>query len=717
MIKNPLFISIDDNLSKIGRKDLEETYPTLYIITLKDSYKQEKNIRLLYNNKINKDTFEYLVNKLAFYKCNIKAIDSNKMNLTLLNKTDIKTLQLDACDNDFVDGQLLVSVMLNIKKLMIPNLLRHKNKSFTVDDLYNWITINKNIYGYFNRNKLLAMMTDIDTSFFLEKDRLDVRYTPIFKKHFFHQKDLLFLKKNSDEKEKNVGKSKDYNFQFKNNESTDDEYIDKNWNKYIPPKHIEIDNVQNKILDIIEMLSYDEYLVVYFISAILTSKNYVHTILNNKVVMERIVPFFKKYQKLFKYILGYSWIILYLEELKKINTIKDHDRILFDISSASLLPYFSNTIDNFLSNPYLPILVSRQQLNYKNNFLGVFCTETNKFIYKQNYHTNICDMETLQKRLNIFICENPDINVFENINWENIGITGSSMAACLPKYNPLFEQVLVKTDEFTSFKVYLDLFYNYTKTDLDVMCHIKTFKEFFEKTDEIINKILNNISTYIDSGIHSKKDKVKISTIRKLEFYVNKNIILDYLKNTIKDSSDLNTIVTTENLAKLLNDHQKYKNFFYAYYLQNKSDNDDFYNFNYLNDISKTADINSINFIIIDDIIPIKNDPNGPIYSYNEHKQLYKNKIAFIMNEKIKFEVKFLKIPRNIEIFNIYKNCDSTLYSALSRFHLAVVKSIYIGNTCKLLPSAISAYMTFTNLNHKIMSTNYNSALDIITKY
>ena len=130
-----------------------------------------------------------------------------------------------------------------------------------------------------------------------------------------------------------------------------------------------------------------------------------------------------------KYILGYTWITLYSEEsIKKMNrTIKD--RFIFNIETASLLPFFPFDIFNPKTSPYLPILVSDVALSM-NNFFPVLPVYTNKYNY------GVCNLDTFRSRLSIFF-SNTEKNMLEGLDFNGIGITGSCIACCLPNFNPL----------------------------------------------------------------------------------------------------------------------------------------------------------------------------------------------------------------------------------------------------------------------------------------
>ena len=57
-------------------------------------------------------------------------------------------------------------------------------------------------------------------------------------------------------------------------------------------------------------------------------------------------------------------------------------------------------------------------------------------------------MEEYEKRKNIFITGNKDLNILKNFdNWEKFAITGSINAAIIPKSNGILENYFAKNDK------------------------------------------------------------------------------------------------------------------------------------------------------------------------------------------------------------------------------------------------------------------------------
>jgi len=52
----------------------------------------------------------------------------------------------------------------------------------------------------------------------------------------------------------------------------------------------------------------------YLLCYLLISKEYCHLIINNRELLIHLKPMFKKYHNIIRYLLGYAWMIFYLEE-------------------------------------------------------------------------------------------------------------------------------------------------------------------------------------------------------------------------------------------------------------------------------------------------------------------------------------------------------------------------------------------------------------------
>ena len=207
--------------------------------------------------------------------------------------------------------------------------------------------------------------------------------------------------------------------------------------------------------------------------SLLISKDYCHYVLNDPEYMHKlmnwessydtnVINLFNKYIIAFQYAIGYSWLILYMEECIKKTKITEDDRFVFTLNQASNLPYFpfSSNItksDVFRHNPYIPLLISDKILNLSNNTMGV---EIN---FNNPKKMGVVNLQKFQENFNIFLTSNKDTNILEGVDMSNLAISGSVIPACITKYNPLM-------DQFSS----LDRYYKeyYSTSDMDIMCNL-----------------------------------------------------------------------------------------------------------------------------------------------------------------------------------------------------------------------------------------------------
>ena len=138
---------------------------------------------------------------------------------------------------------------------------------------------------------------------------------------------------------------------------------------------------KNIVTNIIENISCQKELYL-LVSNLLLSKDYSQLILNNFDVLKMLscnkyfynkfncdTNFIEKYIIMFKYCIGYAWITYYMEETLKKTYICEEDRFVFDINTASLLPYFPFKSLYPKTSPYFTLLVDDEIINYENNNL------------------------------------------------------------------------------------------------------------------------------------------------------------------------------------------------------------------------------------------------------------------------------------------------------------------------------------------------------------
>src|SRR5579872_1990455 len=232
----------------------------------------------------------------------------------------------------------------------------------------------------------------------------------------------------------------------------------------------------------------------YLMTHLLVSKTHCHLLLKNPKIMQATQPMWTRYAPVFKYLLGYAWVCFYNEEMiKKTKTISS-DRYVFTLEQATQLPSYQIADDDPFQSPYFTLMVTENQIDFKGNFNGP------KKIRNLNY--GIVNPIEFKRRLNIFISGDSLIDMFEGANWSNMAITGSCMAAVLPKNNPLFLL-------FTSTKIGSDgniemadmellRFYQeyYAHSDIDIACNHPNIMDFINHVKSTKSLIIQNLNKH-----------------------------------------------------------------------------------------------------------------------------------------------------------------------------------------------------------------------------
>ncbi|AYV85133.1 MAG: hypothetical protein Satyrvirus4_30 [Satyrvirus sp.] len=507
--------------------------------------------------------------------------------------------------------------------------------------------------------------------------------------------------------------------------------------------------LQMKMEDIEELLvshSLNEKEKYYLVCNLLLSKNYCHYILGNKKVLEANKNLFEKYKPAFRYIIGYAWISLYMEESLKKTKTKKTDRFIFDIGTANCLPVFPFCHENPYLNPYFTCMVSDSLVNYANNINGV----------KQDmcYQNGIVDLDEFKKRLNIFISGNSKIDLLAGGDWTNMVLTGGLMPAIIPKINPLM--CLFK--KISDFKVpitdsELNRFFQeyYSKSDIDIACNHKNIIDFINHVKSIRKIVYTNLSSNANelfgNNTTFKESDVQIVPNKSLAIYINSTIL--------KEKCNKGEIPFT--YEDIINNKNKrpIKFYFYELYLEQKKSSNDtnrrvlvekindeefFEIIDYCEFDKTTLIINDVSFEseVINYRMPQNNSGiQMDYFIYNKKtkmaeefddgnddfvddctdesmlKRSNKSNIFIRFGETLKYKItsKYLAHP-----FEVFRISNEEFFSCISRFHLPCVRSYYDGTTCYMLPSSITAYQTFTNIDFKYFVGSYDP-ISIIDKY
>ena len=462
---------------------------------------------------------------------------------------------------------------------------------------------------------------------------------------------------------------------------------------------------------------------------LLISKDYCHLVLNNSDMLDNInggsydkryepVNLIKKYIIAFKYSIGYSWLSFYIEESIKKSRIVDDDRFVFSINTANKLPSFPVLYDDIHQNPYLPILISKEILDFTNNCIGINA-------YKGDY--GVVTLTEFRKNLNIFLCSNENVNILKNVDWDNLAISGSMIPACITKFNPLEKLFETKNRYFMEY---------YSESDVDIMCNIQDHFKYIDKAYDFYetikaNFLINGINT--DNSIILNENNISLRPVKSAAIIINEAFIrkfivdkqlqftYDYVFSHL-DDKDIKSLFYEHYIKWKLNDNQQYMtqskwtdNKYNEYFDIVPIDDivviftrtqDDWKK--YWNDI-KQNDKTDNNNDIEKDYFNAKDQEDEDIESNQE-----KENILFKCFENLKYKIESKYINHNFEFFKT--KYDGSFFSTVSQFHLPCVRGFYNGNDVKLLPSCISAAMTLINIDYKYFAGS-KDPIEIINKY
>jgi len=474
----------------------------------------------------------------------------------------------------------------------------------------------------------------------------------------------------------------------------------------------------------------------YLLCNLLASKNYCHYVLNNKKVLDANKDLMEKYKPVIRYLMGYSWISLYMEESIRKTKTKELDRFVFDINTAAALPVFPFVSNSPHLNPYFSCMISDVSLNCNQNMCGVKNTI--------EYQNGIVNLEEFRTRMNIFISGNQTINLLNGANWDHMAVTGGIMAAIMPKTNPLMALFKKTADpKIPMSDKELNRFFQeyYSKSDIDIACNNTNILDFIEHVKHLKTIVQTNLG-------QNKNNAIQIIPNKSLAIFINSTLL--------KEKCDREEIPFKYEYIIENKNKRAVKFYFYELYLEQKKKsngknrailgekiNDDEY-FEIIDycEFDKTviiinnnefekehienrspesnSGIEMIYFIKEKDRIPtiteeddFETDCKVNNLPFQEQSQKSGPIIFVKFSETLKYKItsKYLKHP-----FEIFRITDVEFFSCVSRFHLPCVRSYYNGANCYLLPSAITAYQTLTNIDFKYFVGSHDP-ISIIDKY
>lgn len=675
-------------------KELYKANPYIYIICLKNNISEPEKISEAITYYLSKDDID--INKYANFftmvQFPMKVLYKNNINRGLI-KIKASYLTLFNSSAYLLKDEVYIYLMLNVKEYIVKNFLENyvnhldkfiETKLFTTyfgikNSMNNYLTnlinsIDYNKYWQYPRksninqifkDRLFNLPLNSDTDNLISNNFVDYNN----KAKIIFQQSYFFLEDNDLKFTVNI-KNK---YRYKVN------------SKKIPDiaKEVEFLLTQN-------ILSEKER--YYLLCNMLINNLYCHLIVTNALILEKNQDIFIKYQPIFRYLFSYVWSTLVNEERETRTFIVPEDRFIFTIDAASNLPYFPFSLDNIKNYPYANINVSDTLIDNNHNAFGIKAIVGDK--------NTIVNLETLKRRMNIFITGKEDDCLIDKMDFSNSVITGSIMAATLPSLNPLMHLCnadKAKFEHAETLNQYYDMFYK--DADVDVACHFSNIIDFINFVTDLRNTIVTHYNTNLS--------EVVIEPIKYTILFVDDNI----LKRKCQAGEipfDYDFIIDNKNDMSV-------KLYFYELYLEEKKKINVDLRKKLGTNISNPLYFELFSYCKIDKIKLIITNSNKNVDDYLQDQPfvtLDGGSVYIKYNESLKFKLKTKYLSRSLEIFN----SKLKALSLIAKFHFSCVKAFYNGKNCYLLPSSITAHTTFINfgLNYFVGSKN---PIDLINKY
>jgi hypothetical protein len=757
--------------SDITKDNLYAEFGNPYIVCLKDSATYKS---YFYNQIITPTQMEQMFKSIEVIPTTYKTLTGSAFKYLTTINADIFNKSLSVTDkygNEIVAGKdVLVCCLLRFNKSNITRYLKQFDGISSFIDLYNGLLINEylgqtNKTSTIRQNHVQIINNMVESNYYTVHNNCQLNITLKFKSRGFN---LALSERLCDKTVQNVlkrlaeSKEEDNNYlAFLFRKSS---YLDASsavnasgYKLYRITNNPIVDKMENEHFNALySKLSHTEKYHMIFNAMI--SKDLCHFIVNNKFILDEIMSdqkdkqgntFMNKYAQLLRYTLGYAWLTMYMEESIKRGYIKKSDRFIFDIETASKLPYYPYSINNLHICPYLPILVDSETINADKNVLGV-----SQYIYSKYNGDNlikqlkygVTNKQTFIERVNMFVSGKQNTNILDGLNWSNIAMSGSMMACCLPNYNTLMGNFIRGSnlkENSIDFIAYANEYYK--DADIDVMCNIQNVHEFVDKIYEFQKTIEKNIRS-LNNIPEETPNVTTMFSNKSAAIMINKYFIKAHLqKDTDMEYVDILSNVNAPKIREAVYKH--YINW-YKDYLKNaaKENPDKFYDDKY-HELYLPVPIENINVVFIKTQKDKEEDKAEEQKKLEEEKKMsdiandidieeddkdfeaekqYEddiagelqaeyaaNNVVFEPKTNFKFRISSFYLPHNFELFQIK---HTEFFSTVARFHLPIVRSYYDGSEVFLTPSCISACMTMLNIDYKYFAGS-KDPIEIINKY
>lgn len=746
-ISNPFYCEIFNSpVLNFSDYDLYSQYKHIFVLCNKNNVKPNANPNLNILQKfIKKENFEELGKLFTLVKA------SNKLLKNLKHKKDAKIIEKDVLEyfNHFQYKLNETEIVILLLELTEQYANKYISLYSGLIDMENYVDL-KILCDYYNCDKCKIVDRNLsqfskcisNIKYWTFKWNCNLNITREFINRSFsytnNRNTIKYVKaqvndiENPDiktiiESNKNKNTNDNYLIDIEQKQFIDVDINVKdkhNYRHYIIRKS-NLNFSKEQVIELFENINDNEIKKLYnLFNSFLLSKEYCHLVINNGIVLRKMSHVIQKFKPIYKYLFGYPLLALRIEESISKTFFDENSRHVFDIEDACELPYFPYCGEDPWLNPYFTLLVKKTAIDSSNNMLGI------PFMECHNY--GISNLQEFKLKFNIFTTGLSDVNIFDGIErnslgeWKHFAIGGSSIVACsIKNIHPMIDVISTK-DQTLSNKL-LRFFNEYfKKSDIDIMCTVDNLFDYIDQCEKLITIVKTNIEKFYGDKNSSQLQinyqekslviqsscQLNVTPIKNVLVIISKEYIekcmdhdFDYVKNNLDNDELLDHFYTKYIISKNNKNKQlkkKYdinKNYLYRYFFKLSKQNEMGLKISKISNTEATLKkVDYASYIFLNDILPD-----------NEQVVPEKNIVLLQILESIKFKLSSPKLLHNIEIFKLKWN-------QVARFHLDCVRAAYNGKTVKMLPSFISALMTFTNLSYKYFSGK-TDIVSILLKY
>ena len=725
-IENPLFVGENGgNLLKLTPKDIYSGFSRVFVICMRDNYVNSPELfNYSYSRIIDKSLATTIASNYVFIKASLKLLNENyyKRCANVVGRELLSTLY-NFRDSSLENEEIIIPMFELTESAARMNLSLYDNQ-YGITDVKKFLSLTQ-FYNKKNHKNVTKHLSEHianlrESQFWSNQRNCNINMTDKFKRRGFVTRDIkqksnankvLEEIKTSDKLLNSLSKKNDVGtnyVHFDNEQLQTDPYIDlhtvlktsKNRTYYIDDLS-KLELSKDEVTEIFMNLETEKEMYNFF-NTLAVSKEYCHTVVNNKEILIKMKPLFNKYLPVYKLIFGYAWLSFVLEEyiMKSKSTIDS--RFVFDLDTATHLPNFPYIFEDVHQNPYIVSPIDQNVLNASSNAMSLFCIDD-----YDGY--GVCDQETFRTRINLITTGNPNTNILDGIDWNVFAITGSSITACVQKKSPLFLNVEKKLNINEDTLMFFNSYYN--ESDLDLMCNEPSIFGFTEKTNLAIKQIKKNVGD----------EDVTVDAIKSLYICLSKHFFSEKHEEI---NEALGTSYSVDQLIEHV-DSVEFKEYLYPLYVINKQKSNSsfrksgkqineymqhFMNFSSSADIKLEIIQGSYEGNTFDsDISIFINDfrtKDNQVDSKNNHLVL---KIC----EGVKFKISSKKIRKPIELFRCKSN---DFFGVVGKFHLPCVRSYHQNNKVFLMPTEFTSMSTGINLDYRYF-VGVKNQFDILNKY